>query len=128
MPTIIQQGSGLTLTVDSEVYDPQTSTVVLTWENTVEVYPTLNGNISVKTDVQGNLSFTMYQDWDVVGSLCDALWAAADTGTSVPCSLAASGATFTFDAVPNFPPVGGDANGALASELTMVIDGDVTKA
>lgn len=126
--TVIQQGSGLTLTVDGEAMDPQTSSVTLTWENTVETYPTLNGNISVVTDTQGTLEFTAYQDYDAVGSLSDALWTAAAAGAAVACSLVANGATFTFNAIPQFPQAGGDANGALQYTVSLVIDGDVTKA
>lgn len=127
MATVIQQGSGLTLTIDGDVFDAQTSSVTLTYENTVETYPTLNGNVSVVTDTQGTLQFTAYQDYDVVGSLADGLWTAATTGTSIACSLAANGATFAFDAIPQFPQAGGDANGALTYDVTMVIDGGITK-
>jgi hypothetical protein len=125
--TVIQQGSGLTLTIDSDAWDAQTSSVTLTYENTIETYPTLNGNVSVVTDTQGTLEFTAYQDFDEAASLFDALWTAAEAGTAIVCSLDANGATLTFDAIPQFPSAGGAANGALESTVTLVIDGAVVK-
>lgn len=128
MPTIIKTGRDLTLTIDGDDWNPQTSSVTLTYENTVETYQTLNGPVAIATGTQGTLALSGFQDYNAGGTnLCDALWTAADTGTSITCVLSDGAQEFTFNVVPTYPPVGGDANAALTLDMTFTLDGGVTK-
>lgn len=128
MPTIIKTGRDLTLTIDGDDWNPQTSSVTLTYENTVETYQTLNGPVAIATGTQGTLALSGFQDYNAGGTnLCDALWTAADTGTSIACVLSDGAQEFSFFIVPTYPPVGGDANAALTLDMTFTLDGGVTK-
>lgn len=128
MPTIIKTGRALTLTLDGDDWNPQVSQVVLSYANTTETYQTLDGPVSIVTGTEGSLAVSGFQDYAQAGTgLCDALWSAAETGTAIPCVLDDGAQEFTFDVLPQFPPVGGEANAALTFDLTFVLDGEVTK-
>lgn len=129
MPTIIKTGRVLVLTIDGDDWNPQTSSVTLNYSTTSEVYQTLNGPVAIKTGTEGTLAVSGFQDYNAGGTnLCDALWSAADTGTSIACVLSDGDQEFTFNAVPTYPQVGGDANAALTFDITLTIDGEVSKA
>jgi hypothetical protein len=124
-------GRDLTLTIDSEDYNAQASTVTLTVENNQAVLEVLSGREYKTIDTTATLSVEMYADWGASGSLCDALWDAANTApdTGIPFSFEANGSEFTGDILPNFPTAGGGAVDVLTTTVELiVVGGSVTRA
>lgn len=130
MPTTIITGRDLSLTIDSKSYNAQASSVTLNVVNDQQVYQVLTGKVYKTIDVNATLSVTMFADWGVTGSLCEALWAAADTAPDTGLSFsftADTGAVFTGNVFPNFPDAGGTAPDAQTVTVSLVVvDGDVT--
>lgn len=130
MATTIITGRDLALTINSLSYDAQASTVTLNRVNDQQVYQVLDGKVYKTIDVSATLTVTMFADWGATGSLCEALWSAADTApdTGLTFSFTAdTGAVFTGSVFPNFPDAGGTAPDAQEVTVTMVVvDGDVT--
>lgn len=132
MATTIITGRDLSLTIDGDVYDAQASTVTLSLSPERQEYQVLDGTVYKTLRNTGTMSVEMFQDWNAVGSLCEALWTAANTApdTGLPFTFVANtGATFTGNVLPAFPDAGGTAPDALTVtvELT-IVDGDVTLA
>ena len=124
-------GRDLTLTIDSDSYDAQASTVTLTTELNQAVLEVLSGRAYKTIDQTATLSVEMFADWGAVGSLCDALWDAASTApdTAVVASFTANGSVFTMDVFPNYPAAGGGAVDVLTTTVELVVDqGSVTRA
>lgn len=124
-------GRDLTLTIDSDSYDAQASTVTLTVENNQQVLEVLSGRAYKTIDSTATLSVEMYADWGAVGSLCDALWDAAKTApdTAVTFSFDANGSTFAGSCFPNFPAAGGGAVDVLTATVELIVeDGLVTRS
>jgi hypothetical protein len=130
MATTIITGRDLSLTIDSKSYDAQASTVTLTNENNQQVYEVLDGRIYKTLDKTATLEVEMFADWGAANSLCEAMWTAADTApdTGLAFSFTAdTGAVFTGNVLPAYPPVGGTANDAQTVTLSLVVvDGEVT--
>ena len=130
MATTIITGRDLALTIDSTTYDAQASTVTLTNENNQQVYEVLDGRVYKTLDKTATLEVTMFADWGATGSLCEALWSKADTAPDTGLAFsftAASGAVFTGNVLPAYPPVGGTANDAQTVTVSMVVvNGEVT--
>lgn len=130
MATTILTGRDLTLTIDSKTYDAQASTVTLTRTNAQQVYQVLDGEVRKTTNVEASLSVTMFADWGASGSLCEALWTAADTAPDTGLTFSftsATGAVFTGSVYPAFPDAGGTAPDAQTVTVTLpVVAGDVT--
>lgn len=130
MPTTIITGRDLSLTIDGDNYDAQASSVTLNVVNDQQVYQVLDGKVYKTIDVNATLTVTMFADWGAAGSLCEALWAAADTtpDTGLAFSFTAdTGAVFTGNVFPNFPDAGGTAPDAQTVTVSLVVvDGDVT--
>lgn len=124
-------GRDLTLTIDSDSYDAQASTVTLSVENNQAVLEVLSGRAYKTIDSTATLSVEMYADWGAVGSLCDALWDAAKTSpdTALAFSFDANGSTFTGNCFPAFPNAGGGAVDVLTATVELVVeDGSVTRS
>jgi hypothetical protein len=129
MATFIGTGRDLTLTIDADTWNPQTSSAVLSYENTTQTYQTLDGPVSVVTGQEGTLEVTGFQDFGEAGSLFDALWVAAENATPIAFELTTTnGVTFSGDVIPQFPSVGSAADAALESSINFVISGGITKA
>lgn len=132
MATTILQGRSLTLTIDGDSYNDQASTVTLVRTAERSAFQVLSGTAYHTLDVTAELQVEMYADWGAVGSLCEALWNAADTApdTALSFSFEANGKTFTGTCFPAFPDAGGaDPTSALTVSVTLTVeDGDVTLA
>lgn len=132
MATTIITGRDLSLTIDGDTYDAQASSVTLTRVADRQEYDVLDGTKYKTVKYTAELTVEMFQDWNAAGSLCEALWNAADTnpeGALAFSFVANSGATFTGMAFPSFPDAGGTAPDALTVSVTMTIEnGDVTLA
>jgi hypothetical protein len=120
MPTTIITGRDITFTIDSNNYDAQATSAILTVETTINTFQTLQGKSYFTTDTQGNFAVEMLADWGAGSSLCEALWTAAISAPQTPLlvSLTAdTGAVFTFDVQPIQPSVGGSAPDAQTVSL-----------
>jgi hypothetical protein len=124
--TTIITGRDLTLTIATTSYDAQASSAVLSNDPTIETYQTLDGKAYKHIDDQWTFEVEMLADWGATGSLCEALWSAAESApnTTLAVSLTAvSGAVFAFNVYPVFPSVGGSAPDAQTVSLSFVVNG-----
>jgi len=120
MATTIITGRDITFTIDSDNFDAQATSAVLTVDSTVNTYQTLDGKAYFTTDSQGSFAVEMLADWGAAGSLCEALWTAASSApnTALPVVLVAdTGASFAFSVQPIFPSAGGTAPDAQTVSL-----------
>jgi hypothetical protein len=121
MPTTIITGRDITFTIDGDNFDAQATSAILTIDSTINTYQTLAGKAYLTTDTQGTFDVEMLADWPAGGSLCNALWNAADTAPNTPLAVvftAASGSVFNFDVQPIFPSAGGTAPDAQTVSLS----------
>ena len=121
MPTTIITGRDITFTIAGDSYDAQATSATLTIASTINTYQTLDGKAYFTTDSQGTFAVEMLADWPAGGSLCNALWTAAESAPNTPLAVsftAASGSTFTFDVQPIFPSAGGTAPDAQTVSLS----------
>lgn len=121
MATTVVTGRELALTIDSATYDAQVTTVTLTDTRQRDLYQTLDGKVWKTIDDIWVMNVEMLADWGAVGSLCEAIWAKAETSpdTAITYSLtAATGAVFAGSLYPEFPQVGGTAPGAQTVTFT----------
>ena len=121
MPTTIITGRDITFTIDSDDYDAQATSAVLTVDSTINTYQTLDGKAYFTTDTQGTFAVSMLADWGAASSLCEALWTAATNApnTGLAVSLTAdTGAVFAFDVQPILPSAGGTAPDAQTVDLS----------
>ena len=126
MPTTVITGRDLVLTIDSDNYDAQTTSAVLTNAPVIDTYQTLDGKAYKHIDDQWTFDVEMLADWGVASSLLEAMWTAADSApnTTLAASLTAvSGAVFTFNVFPVYPSVGGAAPGAQTVTMSFLVDG-----
>lgn len=103
--------------------EAQATSAVLTKTNVRETYQTLDGEAYKTTNVEGTFALSMLADWGKTGSVCEALWAAAeapDTTISVTMT-AATGAQFVFPILPEFPTAGGAGTDAQTVDFTFKI-------
>lgn len=120
MATTIITGRDITFTIDSDNFDAQATSAVLTVDSTINTFQTLDGKAYFTTDSQGSFAVEMLADWGATGSLCEALWTAAASApnTALPVVLVAdTGASFAFSVQPIFPSAGGAAPDAQTVSL-----------
>jgi len=126
MPTTVITGRDVTFTIGGNNFDAQTTSAILSDTRTRETYQTLDGKAYKVTDDQWNFAVEMLADWGATGSLCEILWGVAesapDTGISTVMT-AASGATFTFQILPDFPTAGGAGNEAQTVSFNFTVVG-----
>lgn len=126
MATTVITGRDITFTIATTAYDAQTTSVVLTNSPTIDVYQTLDGKAYKHTDDQWTLNVELLSDWGATGSLCEAMWAAAESApnTTLAASItAATGAVFACNVLPVFPDAGGAAPGAQTQTWAMMVVG-----
>ena len=121
MATTIVTGRDITFTIDSDNFDAQATSAILTLESMIQTYQTLDGKAYYTTDTQGTFDVEMLADWGVANSLCEALWTAAASApqTALACVLVSkTGASFAFTVQPIFPTAGGAAPDAQTVSLS----------
>ena len=103
--------------------EAQALSAVLTKTNLRETYQTLDGEAYKTTNVEGTFALSMLADWGKTSSVCEALWAAAETpDTTISVTLtAATGAQFVFPILPEFPTAGGAGTDAQTVDFTFKI-------
>ena len=111
--------------------EAQATSAVLTKTNVRERYQTLDGEAYKTTNIEGTFALSMLADWGKTGSVCEALWTAAETApdTDITISLtAATGAVFSFPVMPEFPTAGGAGTDAQTVDFTFKVSkGAVTE-
>ena len=111
--------------------EAQATSAVLTKTNVRETYQTLDGEAYKTVNVEGTFELSMLADWGKTGSVCEALWTAAETApdTDITISLtAATGAVFSFPVMPEFPTAGGAGTDAQTVDFTFKVSkGAVTE-
>ena len=127
MATVVITGRdvGLSFTGGTDI-QAQATNAVLTKVNERQVYQTLEGEAYKTTNISGTFQLDMLADWGKANSVCEALWAAAETAPDTDISMtltAASGAQFVFPVKPEFPTAGGSGVDAQTVALTFTITG-----
>jgi len=110
--------------------EAQATSAVLTKTNLRETYQTLDGEAYKTTNVEASFALSMLADWGKANSVCEALWAAAETpDTTISVTLtAATGAQFVFPILPEFPTAGGAGTDAQTVDFTFkVANGSVVE-
>jgi hypothetical protein len=106
--------------------EAQATSAVLTKVNERQAYQTLDGVAYKTTDISGTFALSMLADWGKTGSVCEALWTAAETApdTDITITLvAATGASFAFPVKPEFPTAGGAGVDAQTVDFTFTVSG-----
>ena len=110
--------------------EAQALSAVLTKTNLRETYQTLDGEAYKTTNTEASFALSMLADWGKTGSVCEALWTAAETpDTTISVTMtAATGAQFVFPILPEFPTAGGAGTDAQTVDFTFKIaNGTVTE-
>jgi preprotein translocase subunit SecF len=110
--------------------EAQATSAVLTKTNLRETFQTLDGEAYKTTNVEASFALSMLADWGKTGSVCEALWTAAETpDTTISVTMtAATGAQFVFPILPEFPTAGGSGTDAQTVDFTFkVANGTVTE-
>ena len=132
MATTVITGRDITLSFTGGTdIEAQATSAVLTKVNERQTYQTLDGEAYKTTNISGTFALEMLADWGKANSVCEALWAAAESApdTSITITLtAATGAQFVFGVMPEFPTAGGAGIDAQPVSFTFkVYQGTVTE-
>ena len=125
MATVVITGRdvGLSFTGGTDI-KAQATNAVLTKVNDRQVYQTMEGEAYKTVNVSGTFQLDMLADWGKANSVCEALWAAAETAPDTDISMtltAASGAQFVFPVKPEFPTAGGSGVDAQTVSFTFTV-------
>jgi preprotein translocase subunit SecF len=125
MATVVITGRdvGLSFTGGTDI-QAQATNAVLTKVNERQVYQTLQGEEYKTTNISGTFQLDMLADWGKASSVCEALWAAAETAPDTDISMtltAATGAQFVFPVKPEFPSAGGSGIDAQTVSFTFTV-------
>ena len=125
MATVVITGRdvGLSFTGGTDI-QAQATNAVLTKVNERQVYQTMDGETYKTTNVSGTFQLDMLADWGKANSVCEALWAAAESAPDTDISMtltAASGAQFVFPVKPEFPTAGGSGVDAQTVSFTFTV-------
>ncbi len=76
-----------------------------------------------EANVEGTFALSMLADWGKANSVCEALWAAAETpDTTISVTMTAvTGAQFVFPILPEYPTAGGAGTDAQTVDFTFKI-------
>jgi hypothetical protein len=114
---------GLSFTGGTDI-QAQATNAVLTKVNDRQVYQTMDGEAYKTVNVSGTFQLDMLADWGKANSVCEALWAAAESAPDTDISMtltAASGAQFVFPVKPEFPTAGGSGVDAQTVSFTFTV-------
>jgi hypothetical protein len=125
MATVVITGRdvGLSFTGGTDI-QAQATNAVLTKVNERQVYQTMEGEAYKTTNISGTFQLDMLADWGKANSVCEALWAAAESAPDTDISMtltAASGAQFVFPVKPEFPTAGGSGVDAQTVSFTFTV-------
>ena len=124
MATTVITGRSIAFTYDSTNYDDQIVSASVTLDDPTATVQTLNGLVDYLVDKEvGSLTVELLQDWGATGSVCDDIWADADTAptTTKTVTIQINSKTMTLSVLPKRPDFGGSAPDALTTTVTMPI-------
>jgi hypothetical protein len=125
MATTVITGRDITLSfIGGTDIDAQATSAVLTKSNVRETFQTLDGEAYKTVNLEGTFALSMLADWGKTNSVCEALWTAAETSPDTDISItlvAATGATFVFPIMPEFPTAGGAGTDAQTVDFTFKV-------
>jgi hypothetical protein len=104
--------------------EAQATSAVLTKVNERQTYQTLDGEAYKTTNLSGTFELTMLADWGKASSVCEALWAVAESAPDTDISVTlttATGAQFVFPIMPEFPTAGGSGSDAQEVSFTFKV-------
>jgi hypothetical protein len=104
--------------------EAQATNAVLTKVNERQTYQTLDGEAYKTTNISGTFQLDMLADWGKASSVCEALWAAAESTPDTDISITlttATGAQFVFPVMPEFPTAGGAGMDAQTVSFTFKV-------
>jgi hypothetical protein len=111
--------------------EAQATSAILTKVNERQTYQTLDGEAYKTTNLSGTFELQMLADWGKTSSVCEAIWAAAESApdTAIQITLtSATGAQFVFGVFPEFPTAGGAGVDAQTVTFNFKVDkGAVTE-
>lgn len=131
MATVLNNGSTLTLTVNSISRSEQITAARINGEPTRNRYKLIGGTETQKVvDAVWTMDVSIILDWSSgTSDFADALWTAyASPDTAITYSLAQNGQTFTGSLYPEPPPVGGPSDDIHTWDVTFQLTGQPTKA
>ena len=102
----------------------QATSAILTKTNVRETYQTLSGESYKTTNVEAEFALEMLADWGKTDSVCEAIWAAAESAPDTDISItmtAVTGAQFVFPIKPEFPSAGGAGTDAQTVSFTFKV-------
>ena len=125
MATTVITGRDITLSFTGGTdIEAQATNAVLTKVNDRQVYQTLDGEAYKTTNITATFQLDMLADWGKANSVCEALWAAAETSPDTDISITlttATGAQFVFPVMPEFPTAGGAGSDAQTVSFTFKV-------
>jgi hypothetical protein len=130
MATTVITGRDLSFTIATTSYNEQATSATLAADVTIETYDTLAGKAYKSVDKQWTFDVEMLSDWGASGSLCEALWTAAEASPNATLAVsltAVTGAVFAFNVLPVFPSVGGTSPDAQTVSLSFTVVGTPTE-
>jgi hypothetical protein len=110
--------------------DAQATSAVLTKTNDRQIYQTLDGEAVKTVNTEGTFDLEMLADWGKANSVCEALWAAAESPEQeiAITMTTATGAQFVFPILPEYPTAGGaGVDAQTVSYSFKVARGEVTE-
>jgi hypothetical protein len=113
MATYVITGRNVRLNITglgTTALDEQTTTATLTKTNDRQVFQTLLAENYKTTNLEATFDLEMMADWGKSGSVCEAIWALAETApdTAIDAVLTTvTNHTFAFKIFPDFPTAGG---------------------
>jgi hypothetical protein len=128
MATVVLTGRDVTLSFSGGTdVEAQATSAVLTKVNDRQVYQTLDGEAYKTTNVEATFDLEMLADWGKANSVCEALWAAAELPETVIqiTMTAASGASFVFNILPEYPTAGGAGTDAQTVTFSFKVENGV---
>ena len=130
MATTVITGRDLSFTIATTSYNEQATSATLSADVTIDRYDTLAAPAYKSVDKQWTFDVEMLADWGASGSLCEALWTAAESApnSTLAVSLTAvTGAVFAFNVLPIFPSVGGTSPSAQTVSMSFTVVGTPTE-
>jgi hypothetical protein len=115
MSTTVVTGRDVTVAFVNDagvIIDAQATSAVLTKNVDRQTYQTLDGEAYKTTNVEGTLALEVLADWGKTNSLCEYVWGLLDSAPDTARAMTlttATGATFAFSVLLDYPTAGGTA-------------------
>jgi len=129
MATTVLSGRQLVLTIAATDYSDQILSANLSIDTERLTFDTIAGRVYKYIDKNATLDIDFLNDVGEATSLTEALWNATETApdtTLAAVLTVASGETYTFNVLPNFPPQGGSASDGQQVSVSLQVSGAIS--